>query len=163
MGRLDGKVVAVTGAARGMGRAHAVTAAREGADVMVCDIDHQPNNVAYPLANQSDLEETVRQVQELGRRAIAMTVDVRSEEQLHAWIEHGVAELGRVDVMVANAGVTGYAPAHELDQETWDLILDVNLKGAWLSAKVVIPHMLERGEGGSIIFISSGLGLKGLP
>lgn len=163
MGRLDGKVVAVTGAARGMGRAHAVTAAREGADILVCDIDQQLDKVAYPLASRSDLEETVHQVQALGRRVISMTADVRSEDQLSAWIDRGLAELGRVDVMVANAGVTGYAAAHELDEATWNLIIDVNLKGAWLSAKVVIPQMIERAEGGSIIFISSGLGLKGLP
>jgi SDR family mycofactocin-dependent oxidoreductase len=163
MGRLDGKVVAITGAARGMGRAHAVTVAREGADVLVCDLDQQLENVAYPLAKRSDLEETARQVREFGRRVVSMPVDVRSEDQLRAWIERGLAELGRVDVMVANAGVTGYAAAHELDEATWDLILDVNLKGAWLSAKVVIPQMIERAEGGSIIFISSGLGLKGLP
>jgi (+)-trans-carveol dehydrogenase len=131
--------------------------------LLVCDLDRQLENVEYPLAAVSDLEETARQVREIGRDAISMAVDVRSEEELRSWIDCGIAEFGRVDVMVANAGITGYAPAHELDEETWDLILDVNLKGAWLSAKVVIPHLLERGEGGSIIFISSGLGLKGLP
>jgi (+)-trans-carveol dehydrogenase len=163
MGRLDGKVAAVTGAARGMGRAHAVTLAREGADIMICDVPQPLSSVEYDLATADDLDETARQVRELGRNVVAMNVDVRSEEQLTAFAERGLAELGRIDIMVSNAGITGYAPAHKLTEEAWNETVDVNLKGAWLSAKVVIPHLIERGEGGSIVFISSGLGLKGLP
>lgn len=163
MGRLKGKVAAVTGAARGMGRAHAVTLAREGADVLVCDLAAQTETVEYELATTADLEETARLVRDLGREVVAMAVDVRSEQQLAAWVAAGLDRFGRVDVMVANAGITGYAPAHKLTEQAWNEIIDVNLKGAWLSAKVVIPQMIERGEGGSIVFISSGLGLKGLP
>lgn len=163
MGRLKGKVAAVTGAARGMGRAHAVTLAREGADVLVCDLAAQTETVEYELATADDLEETARLVRDLGREVVAMAVDVRSEQQLAAWVAAGLDRFGRVDVMVANAGITGYAPAHKLTEQAWNEIIDVNLKGAWLSAKVVIPQMIERGEGGSIVFISSGLGLKGLP
>jgi SDR family mycofactocin-dependent oxidoreductase len=163
VGRLDGKVAAVTGAGRGMGRAHAVTLAREGAEVLVCDLAAQTDTVEYELASPDDLAETARLVRELGREAVAMAVDVRSEEQLAKWVGLGLDRFGRVDIMVANAGITGYAPAHKLTEEAWNEIIDVNLKGAWLSAKVVIPQMIERGEGGSIVFISSGLGLKGLP
>src|SRR4051812_17978756 len=114
MGRLDGKVAAITGAARGMGRAHAVTLAREGADIMICDIASQLASVEYELATSDDLEETARLVRELGRNVVGMSVDVRSEEQLSAFAERGLSELGRVDIMVSNAGITGYAPAHEL-------------------------------------------------
>jgi (+)-trans-carveol dehydrogenase len=163
MGRVDGKVAAITGAARGMGRAHAVTLAREGADVLICDVPSQLTSVEYDLATSADLEQTARQVRELGRNVVAMNVDVRSEEQLTAFAQRGLSELGRIDIMVSNAGITGYAPAHKLTEQAWNETLDVNLKGAWLSAKVVIPHLIERGEGGSIVFISSGLGLKGLP
>ncbi len=162
MGGLDGRVALVTGAARGMGRAHAVRLARDGADLLLCDIDEPDPLVAYPLATSSDLQETARQVEALGGRAIAATADVRSQEQLDALVSAGLDAFGRIDVLVANAGVTGYAPAHEIDEATWDLMMDVNLKGAWQSAKAVIPAMIDGGRGGSIVFISSGLGVKGM-
>jgi (+)-trans-carveol dehydrogenase len=146
-----------------MGRAHAVTLAREGADVLICDIGEQLPTVEYPLASSADLEQTAQLVRALGRTAIAMVADVRSEEQLAELARRGMEKIGRIDILVANAGITGYAPAHKLTQDAWNETIDVNLKGAWLSAKVVIPQMIERQQGGSIVFISSGLGLKGLP
>lgn len=161
-GRLEGKVVAITGAARGMGRAHAVACAREGADLLICDIGKPLPSVEYDLATPADLAESARLVEAEGRSALALAVDVRSESQLVRWVERGLDAFGRIDVLVANAGITGYAPAHELSETTWNETIDVNLKGAWLSAKAVIPHMIERGDGGSIVFISSGLGLKGM-
>lgn len=163
MGRLDGQVAMITGAARGMGRAHATTLASEGADLVICDIAEQPKTIAYPVASSQDLDETAAEVRRLGRRAVSMIADVRSEEQLSELVARGIKEFGRIDIMVSNAGVTGYGPAHKLTEESWDEIVDINLKGAWLSAKVVIPQMIERGQGGSLVFISSGLGLKGLP
>lgn len=165
MGRLDGKVAMVTGAARGMGRAHAVGLAREGARLLVCDVGPATElaSVEYELAREDELEETAEEVRAVGGEAIARHADVRSEADLQALVDAGLERWGRVDIMVANAGITGYAPAHRLTEEAWDEILDVNLKGAWLSAKVVIPALIEQGEGGSLIFISSGLGLKGLP
>jgi SDR family mycofactocin-dependent oxidoreductase len=163
VGRLDGKVAAVTGAARGMGRAHATTLAREGADILICDLPQPMASVEYELATPDDLRETERLVAAFGRRVLAMEADVRSEAQLRAWVDRGVEQLGRLDAVVANAGITGYAPAHELTEEAWNEIIDVNLKGAWLTAKVAIPHLIRGGAGGSIVFISSGLGLKGLP
>lgn len=163
MRRLEGKVAAVTGAARGMGRADAVACAREGANVLICDIAEPIPSIDYELATSAQLDETAALVEAEGAKALQMTVDVRSESQLNRWIECGLQAFGRIDVMVANAGITGYAPAHELTETAWNETIDVNLKGAWLSAKLVIPHMIERGDGGSIIFISSGLGLKGMP
>jgi (+)-trans-carveol dehydrogenase len=160
---MDGKVVAITGAARGMGRAHATTLAREGADILISDVPARLESVEYGLATSEDLAETKRLVESLGRRIVAMEADVRSEAQLSKWIGRGVDELGRLDAIVANAGITGYAPADELTEQAWDEIVDVNLKGAWLTAKVAIPHIVRGGQGGSIVFISSGLGLKGLP
>jgi NAD(P)-dependent dehydrogenase (short-subunit alcohol dehydrogenase family) len=162
MTNLDGQVALITGAARGMGRAHAVRLARAGADVLICDVDEGDDEVAYPLARASELEETAELVRAEGRAAITAIADVRSYEQVAALVRRGEEELGGVDILVANAGVTGYALAHETDERLWDLMLDVNLKGAWLTAKAVIPGMIERARGGSLIFISSGLGLKGM-
>lgn len=162
MGRLDGKVAAVTGAARGMGRAHAVALAREGADVLISDVGAPISSAEYDLATPGDLDETAELVRVEGRRVLAMQADVRREEELRAWIDAGVRNFGRLDVAVANAGITGYAPAHQLTETAWDETIDVNLKGAWLTAKVAIPYLINAG-GGSIVFISSGLGLKGLP
>jgi SDR family mycofactocin-dependent oxidoreductase len=165
MGRLTGKVAMVTGAARGMGRAHAVALAREGARVLICDLppDADFASVEYDLAGGGELDETAEQVRALGGEAITAHADVRSEGELRALVDAGLERWSRVDILVANAGITGYAPAHKLTEEAWDEILDVNLKGAWLSAKVVIPSLIEQGDGGSLVFISSGLGLKGLP
>jgi SDR family mycofactocin-dependent oxidoreductase len=155
----------VTGAARGMGRAHAVALAREGARVLICDLgpDAAFASVEYDLAGGDELEETAAAVRAAGGEAIAAHADVRSESDLRALVDAALERWNRVDILVANAGITGYAPAHKLTEEAWDEILDVNLKGAWLSAKVVIPSLIEQGEGGSLVFISSGLGLKGLP
>lgn len=163
MGRLEGKVAMVTGAARGMGRSHALAFAREGANVVLCDIAQQMGTIEYALATSDDLAETVRLVEGIGRRAHAAIADVRSEVQLGEAVRGGIAAFGRIDVLVANAGIVGYAPAHTLTETEWDETVDIDLKGAWLSAKVVIPQMLERNEGGSIIFISSEAGLRGFP
>jgi SDR family mycofactocin-dependent oxidoreductase len=162
MGRLDGRVALITGAARGMGRAHALRLARDGADLLLCDVEETAPQLAYALATRSDLEETAALARAEGARVISAIADVRSQEQLDALVASGHDEFGRVDVLVANAGVTGYAPAHEIDEATWALMQDVNLGGAWRSAKAVIPGMIERGQGGVLLFISSGLGVKGM-
>jgi SDR family mycofactocin-dependent oxidoreductase len=145
-----------------MGRAHAVALAREGADVLISDVAAPISTVEYDLASLSDLEQTAELVRAEGRRVLPLQVDVRREDELRAWIDGGKDQFGRLDVLVANAGITGYAPAHQLTEAAWDETIDVNLKGAWLTAKVAIPHLIDAG-GGSIVFISSGLGLKGLP
>ncbi|MFH8249351.1 mycofactocin-coupled SDR family oxidoreductase [Microbacterium sp. B2969] len=159
MGLLDGKVVLITGGSRGQGRAHAVTSAREGADVVIVDTLQQIGSVAYPMAQQTDFDETVRQVEALDRRAVAVEGDVRSQADLDRAVAEGIAQLGRIDALVANAGIFSLAPAHELTEEMWDDMIAVNLTGVWKSAKAVLPHMMERGSG-SIVMTSSINGLE---
>ncbi|HEX3787367.1 MAG TPA: mycofactocin-coupled SDR family oxidoreductase [Pseudonocardiaceae bacterium] len=159
MGLLDGKVALITGGARGQGRAHAITSAREGAEVILVDIADQIDSVDYPMARADDLAETVRQVEALDRRALAITADVRSQEQLDAAVASGIAEFGRIDILIANAGIWTQAPFWELSEESWTDMIDVNLTGVWKSAKAVAPHMIERGSG-SIVITSSVNGLE---
>ena len=159
MGMLDGKVVLVTGGSRGQGRAHAVTSAREGADVIIVDTLDQIGSVAYPMAQQADIDETVRQVEELDRRIVAVVGDVRKQAELDAAVEKGLAEFGHIDALIANAGIFSLAPAHELTEEMWDDMIAVNLTGVWKSAKAVLPHMMDNG-GGSIVMTSSINGLE---
>jgi SDR family mycofactocin-dependent oxidoreductase len=159
MGMLDGKVAFITGAARGQGRAHAVTCAREGADVIVVDLNDQLKTVPYELAASEDLAETVRQVEQLDRQAVSMTVDVRDQTQLDEAVERGLAQFGQIDILIANAGIWTRTPFWELTEEQWDEMIGVNLTGVWKSAKAVAPHMIER-ESGSIVVVSSVNGLE---
>ncbi len=159
MGLLDGKVVLVTGGSRGQGRAHAVTSAREGADVVIIDTLDQIATVEYPMAQQADFDETVRQVEALDRRIVTVVGDVRKQADLDRAVAEGIAQLGRIDALVANAGIFSLAPAHELTEEMWDDMIAVNLTGVWKSAKAVLPHMMERGSG-SIVMTSSINGLE---
>ena len=159
MGLLDGKVALITGAARGQGRAHATTCAREGADVILVDIADQLASVPYPLARPDDLAETVRQVEALDRRAVAVVGDVRSQEQLDAAVTLGLAEFGQIDILIANAGIWTMAPFWEISEQTWDETIGTNLTGVWKSAKAVVPHMIER-QTGSIVITSSVNGLE---
>jgi SDR family mycofactocin-dependent oxidoreductase len=154
MGMLDGKVAFITGGARGQGRAHAVTCAREGADVIIVDVIEQLPTVGYKLATKEDLDETVRLVEAHDRRAIAVKADVRSQEQLDAAVAAGLAELGKIDILIANAGIWTFGSFWELTDEQWDEMLGVNLTGVWKAAKAVAPHMIER-RSGSIVIIAS--------
>jgi NAD(P)-dependent dehydrogenase (short-subunit alcohol dehydrogenase family) len=129
---LDGKVAFITGGARGQGRAHAVTCAREGADVIIVDAIEQLPTVRYQLATQADLDETVRLVEAHDRRAIAVKADVRSQEQLDAALAAGLAELGKVDILIANAGIWTLGSFWELTDEQWDEMIGVNLTGVTL-------------------------------
>jgi SDR family mycofactocin-dependent oxidoreductase len=156
---LRGKVALVTGAARGQGRTHATTLARHGADVIAVDVASQIDTVPYPLATQDDLAETAKAVEELDRRVLAVQADVRSQDQLDDAIRRGLAEFGRIDVLVANAGIFGLAPFWEISDEEWDNVIATNLSGVWRSAKAVTPHMIERGSG-SIVMTSSINGLE---
>jgi SDR family mycofactocin-dependent oxidoreductase len=162
MGRLDGKVAFITGAARGQGRSHALRLAQEGADIIAVDIAEQMSTVPYPMATPEDLEETVRQVEALDRRIVAEKADVRDVDQLKAAVDKGVAELGRIDIVAANAGIFSNATVEELTEEQWGDMLDVNLSGVWRTCKVAIPHLRAAG-GGSIIITSSTAGIKGFP
>ncbi|MFZ2177042.1 MAG: mycofactocin-coupled SDR family oxidoreductase [Rhodococcus sp. (in: high G+C Gram-positive bacteria)] len=159
MGLLDGKVALITGGARGQGRAHALVSAREGADVILVDIADQIASVPYAMARQEDLAETVKQVEQLDRRALAITADVRSQEQLDAAVAQGIAEFGQIDILIANAGIWTMGPFWELSEESWNDMMDVNLTGVWKSAKAVAPHMIER-QSGSIVITSSVNGLE---
>ena len=154
MGMLDGKVAFITGGARGQGRAHAVTCAREGADVIIVDILDQLPSVSYKLATREDMTETVRQVEALDRRVIAMKADVRSQAELDAAVAAGIAELGKIDVLIANAGIWTLGNFWELTDEAWEEMVGVNLSGVWRSAKAVAPHMIERGSGSIVITAS---------
>lgn len=163
MGRLDGKIAFITGAARGQGRSHAVRMAEEGANVVISDICGPVGTSGVTPATPADLEETVRLVEATGRRCVWDRVDVRDPDALKALAQRGIVELGHIDTVVANAGILNWARTHELTQQQWQDVIDVNLTGAYNTIQAVLPHLLERGKGGSIIVISSSAGLKGQP
>jgi SDR family mycofactocin-dependent oxidoreductase len=156
---LDGKVALITGGSRGQGRAHAVTCAREGADVIIVDIAGQLATVPYQMARQDDLDETAKQVEALDRRILAIKGDVRDQAQLDAAVAQGFAEFGQIDILIANAGIWTQAPFWELTDDQWDEMIGVNLTGVWKSAKAVAPHMIER-RSGSIVITSSTNGIE---
>jgi (+)-trans-carveol dehydrogenase len=160
MGRVEGKVAFITGAARGQGRSHAVRLAEEGAAILAVDICEDIEGVDIPLATQADLDETVRLVEEAGGRIVARKADVRSSEQLGAAVADGLAAFGKIDVVVANAAALSYRNMQEIDEERWLTMLDVNLNGPFRTIKAAMPSMLERGEGGSIILISSAVAFR---
>ncbi len=159
MGRVEGKVALITGAARGQGRSHAVRLAEEGASIIAVDICEDIASVPYPLATSEDLEETVRQVKERGQRIVAVKADVRDEAGIREAIDEGAAQLGRLDVVCANAGIFSCAPG-ELDGQTWKDMIDINLTGVFNTCKPAVPYLKEVG-GGSIILTSSCAGLMG--
>ncbi len=161
-GRVEGKVAFITGAARGQGRSHAIRLAQEGADIIAVDIcDEVPNN-PYGPATEEDLAETVRQVEALDRRIVAKKADVRDVEGLRAAVDEGVEQLGRLDIVSANAGIAGTpALTEELPEDQWQTMIDINLSGVWHSAKVAIPHIKAGGDGGSIVITSSEAGIRG--
>jgi (+)-trans-carveol dehydrogenase len=162
MGRVEGKVAFITGAARGQGRSHAIRLAQEGADIIAIDLMEEIPGAPYGGSTEEDLAETVRQVEALDRRIIASKADVRDFEQLKRAVDDGVAQLGRLDIVSANAGIlTEMRPAHELSEEIWNDMIDVNLSGVWRTVKAAIPHIRAGGRGGSIILTSSAAGLIG--
>jgi (+)-trans-carveol dehydrogenase len=161
-GRVAGKVAFITGAARGQGRSHALRLAQEGADIIAVDLCGQIGTVPYPMATEADLAETVREVEALDRRIVATRADVRDYGAVKAAVEEGVAQLGRLDIVSANAGIFGFSPLENMDDTTWQDMIDVNLTGVWHTAKAAIPHLRAAG-GGSIILTSSTAGLKPIP
>jgi SDR family mycofactocin-dependent oxidoreductase len=162
MGRVEGKVAFITGAARGQGRSHAVRLAREGADIIAVDIDRPVATSLAPTATAEDLAETVRLVEEQDRRIIARTADVRDLAALQAVVAEGVAELGRLDIICANAGIVGLGGLVEMDEHTWQEMIDINLTGAWKTTRAAVPHMIAAGNGGSVILTSSIAGVAAM-
>ena len=162
-GKLEGRVAFITGAARGQGRSHALRLASEGADIIAIDICAPVESVAYPLATEADLAETVDQIKALDRRVVAHQADVRDLPALTEAVDDGVAQLGRLDIVVANAGVASYAPAAELTEQQWDEMVDINLGGVWRTVRAAIGHVRAGGNGGSVIITSSTAGLRGIP
>jgi SDR family mycofactocin-dependent oxidoreductase len=162
MGKLEGKVAFITGAARGQGRSHAVRLAQEGADIIAVDVLEQVGSVGYPLATQEDLDETVRLVENLDRRIVASKADVRDTAALKAAVDDGVAQLGRLDIVLANAGIASFAPVEELTDEVWDDMIDINLTGVFKTVRAALPHMKAGGAGGAIVLTSSTAGIKGM-
>ena len=162
MGRVQGKVALVTGAARGQGRSHAVRLAEEGADIIAVDICADVAGIRYSMATPEDLAQTAKLVEDCDRRVVTAIADVRDYARLKAAVDQGVATLGRLDIVAANAGVTSYYPSWQLPEEGWDAVVDTNLKGVWHTCKAAIPHLIEGGRGGAIIITSSTAGLRGL-
>ena len=161
-GRVEGKVAFITGAARGQGRSHAIRLAEEGADIIAVDICRDYATVSYPMATEADLAETVTAVQSLGRRIVAAQADVRDLATLKAAVDNGVAQLGRLDVACANAGICTAQAWDEVTPEVWQDTLDTNLTGVWNTMVAAVPHLIAAG-GGSIICTSSTAGIKGMP
>ncbi|HLS79755.1 MAG TPA: mycofactocin-coupled SDR family oxidoreductase [Nocardia sp.] len=164
-GRVEGKVAFITGAARGQGRSHAVRLAQEGADIIAIDIcGPAGGSPDIPHATPDDLAETADLVKGLGRRIVATQADVRDYEAVRAAVDSGVEQLGRLDIIVANAGIgNGGATLAETSEEDWQTMIDTNLGGVWKSVKAGVPHLISGGNGGSIILTSSVGGLKAYP
>jgi SDR family mycofactocin-dependent oxidoreductase len=161
-GRVAGKVAFVTGAGRGQGRSHAIRLAEEGADIIAVDILSDYDTVGYGMSTEADLAETVKAVEALDRRIIASKADVRDLGALRQAVDAGVAELGKLDIVCANAGICTVQAWDEVTPAVWQDTIDTNLTGVWNTLLVSIPHLLANG-GGSIIATSSTAGIKGLP
>ncbi|MBO4239091.1 mycofactocin-coupled SDR family oxidoreductase [Pseudonocardia alni] len=162
-GRLAGKVALITGGARGQGRSHAVRLAEEGADIVLVDHCAPVASAPYPTAGPADLEQTVKLVEGLDRRVLAFRADVRDLSALRAAVADTVSELGRLDVVLANAGIASYAPALEMTEDAWQEMIDINLTGAWKTVRAAAPAIVDGGRGGAIVLTSSVAGLMGFP
>ena len=162
-GRVEGKVAFITGAGRGQGRSHAVKLASEGADIIAIDICHDVEG-ALAMATPDDLADTVKLVEAQDRRIIATQADVRDLDGLKAAVDAGVEELGRLDIVVANAGIASMGgPVEKMSQDNWKHTIDINLTGLWNTARVAIPHMIAGGQGGAIVLTSSVGGMHAMP
>jgi SDR family mycofactocin-dependent oxidoreductase len=159
---LDGQVAIVTGGARGQGRAHAVALASLGARVVVCDVPAPMTSVRYPLGTAEDLTETVAAIEQAGSTGIAVQADVRSAADIAKVTDTAITEFGRIDILVANAGIVSQGKVWELSDEAWSEMIGTNLTGVFHALRAVLPHMRERGYG-RIVVISSQGGRTGLP
>jgi SDR family mycofactocin-dependent oxidoreductase len=160
---VQGKVAFVTGAARGQGRAHAVKLAEEGADLILVDVAARPAETDYKPATPEDLAETVAAVEKLDRRVVHAVADVRDLEALEALVNEGIAQLGRLDIVVANAGIVSWGRLWEMNPKRWQDMIDINLTGVYNTLRAAAPAMIAAGNGGSIVATSSVAGIKSLP
>jgi SDR family mycofactocin-dependent oxidoreductase len=160
-GRVEGKVAFITGAARGQGRSHAIRLAAEGADIIAIDNCEDVEGIPYAGATADDLAQTVKEVESLDRRIVATKADVRDYDAVARALGEGIAQLGRLDIVSANAGV-GLSPslAQDLPESVWGTMIEINLTGVWHTTKAATPHLIEQGHGGSMILTSSTMGLK---
>jgi SDR family mycofactocin-dependent oxidoreductase len=164
MDSLDGKVALITGAARGQGRSHAIQLARAGVDLILVDICAAPSDdVEYPPATEAELEDVVSEVQRLGRRATGHVIDIRDFEILDRAVRDSAAELGGLDIVLANAGYVSWSRFWEMTPAHWQNLIDVTLTGTFNTLKAAAPIMIEQGRGGSIIITNSPAGLKAMP
>ncbi|GAA1828525.1 mycofactocin-coupled SDR family oxidoreductase [Pseudonocardia ailaonensis] len=152
---LAGKVAFITGVARGQGRSHALRLAEAGVDIIGVDTAESIATVPYPLASKEDLEETVKAVEAVGGRILARSVDVRDLAGLQSVTDEGVARFGRLDIVIANAGISGPAPTLEMSEQVWQDMIDVNLTGVWKTLRAGVPHIEKGGRGGSVVLTSS--------
>jgi SDR family mycofactocin-dependent oxidoreductase len=161
MGKLEGKVALITGAARGQGRSHALRLAQEGADIIAIDSLEDVSTVDYPMATQADMDDTVKAVEGLDRRIHAVKADVRDFAAIQQAYIAGVAELGPVDIVLANAGICQLGSVETDPVQAFNDVIDVNLVGVWNSAYVAAQDMIDRGQGGAVVLTSSTQGLTG--
>ncbi|GLZ49327.1 putative short-chain dehydrogenase/reductase [Actinomycetospora sp. NBRC 106375] len=157
MGKLDGRVALITGGARGQGRSHALAFAREGADIVMCDLVEGIDTIPCKMPDADDLADSVKQVEALDRRALGIKADVRDSLQLAGVVEQALATFGHIDILIANAGVVTPVPFVDISDEDWSVMLDINLGGVFKAIRAVAPHMIERGYG-RIVATSSMVG-----
>jgi NAD(P)-dependent dehydrogenase (short-subunit alcohol dehydrogenase family) len=162
MGRFDGKVVLITGGARGQGRSHALAFAKEGAEIVVTDIAKQVETVPYGMSSESDLAETVAQVEALDRRCLSFVADARDTAATNAAVEGAISEFGQIDILLANHGLLSLSPVADMSDAMWDDVISSDLTGVFKSIRAVLPHMVER-KSGRIIATASMAGRTGLP
>ena len=162
MGALDGKVALITGAARGQGRSHALVLAGEGADIVACDVPRRMTTLTYPLATPDDLKLTAKLVEQVGRRCLDLQLDVRDPAAVDEAVERTVEEFGRLDIVVANAGVVSTGPLVEVTDEGWDELVSTNLTGVFHTLRAAVPVM-RRQQSGRIVVTSSMGGRMGIP
>ncbi|KWX59100.1 mycofactocin-coupled SDR family oxidoreductase [Mycobacterium sp. NAZ190054] len=161
---LEGRVALITGAARGQGRAHAVRLADDGADIVAIDVCKPVSEtVTYPMPTSEDLAETVRLVEATGRKVLAREADIRDLAAQQQVVADAVEQFGRLDIVVANAGVLSWGRIWEMSEEQWNTVVDINLNGTWRTIRAAVPAMIEAGKGGSIVIVSSSAGLKATP
>ena len=161
MGLVDGKVALITGAGRGQGRSHALKLASEGADVIAVDIGGgRVETIPYELASEAELDVTVKEIEGIGRRAVKAVADVRSLSDLQAAVDAGLSELGKIDIVCANAGIGSWGVAWEMTEQQWKDMIDINLTGVFNTTRAALPSMVARGEGGSVVLTSSTAGLR---